>query len=64
MKLEFGVVGNKRKHPEEFDRLIMFKKPEDKKQAVTSTLALMKRVKYDEDKPKEAPKANALSLLA
>ena len=42
----------------------MFKKPEDKKPAVSSTLSLMKRVKYDEDKPIEVPKTNALSLLA
>jgi hypothetical protein len=51
---EIGV-GNKRKHQEAFDKLIMFKKPEDKKPTVTSTIALMKRVKYDEDKPKEVP---------
>ena len=42
----------------------MFNKPEDKKPTVASTIALMKRVKYDEDKPKEFPKATALSLLA
>jgi len=49
------AVGNKRKHQEAFDKIIMFKKPEDKKPTVTSTIALMKRVKYDEDKPKEVP---------
>ncbi len=42
----------------------MFKNPEEKKRPIVSTLALMKRVKYDEDKNKEVPKANPLSLIA
>ena len=45
---EIGLCG-KRKHQEAFDNLIMFHKPENKKPAVSSTIALMKRVKYDED---------------